>query len=449
MDNIINLALPVTFLYFPTRLVTSVSFTHTSFQRLISPFLDAESSIVMADGARSIRKPEETPSRSIPDDAGPLRQIYPNIITPGVYVISTQSGTAAVVTAAPSHFRNGQSDLLTDPRTFTISLAPTTQPSTTAAPRQSAPTSSSPTAIPQPSHHLSTAKLAAAIVVPLVLVAILSPIVIVFYINWRRKRRIAKRRSDRSTKSLIEHYHGAPGTLRHPLKRSKSNPPLRKSKNPHRIVSVPTPTFSSFNFELSRPTSVRPMQCSNEQPATRAIPRNRRSATLSWGAPPPYSSPVRTTYPSTPIPRLDTPDFPSSPLLEIAQMVHLRPVSSQQARLHRSSSRLPVAVAAESSTSLASSCWPRQHDRNTMLQLPDAARSRQGSADSNLESLHHRSTLQRPFSFQGLASPTFSDISGLSFDPTSWASTTYSRDSIVSPIDDEDETERTRPHHVV
>ncbi|KAL8805988.1 MAG: hypothetical protein Q9182_001645 [Xanthomendoza sp. 2 TL-2023] len=404
----------------------------------------------MADGPRSIRRAEDSRSRPPHIDAESPRPILPNIISPGVYMVSTESGAAGIVTAVPSHSGNAQSDLLTDSQTFaTLSPTPIAQSSTTAAPTESQPAISSPAWTSRPSHHLSTGKLAAAIVVPLVVVAILSPIIIVCCLNWRRRRRVAKRRSDRSTKSLIEHYHGAPSAPRHHIKRALSNPPRRKSKKPHRIVSVPTPTFSSFNFELSRPTSSGPIQDFNGQSAGRAIPRNRRSATLSWGAPPPYTSPIRTTYPSTPVPRLDTPEISSSPLLETAQMVHLRPISGQPPRLHRNNSRLSSSGAVEPSTSPFPPYSSQQTDRKTMLQAPESARTRQGSEQSNAESLHLRSTLQRPLSFHGLPSPSFSEISGLSFDPTLWASTTYGRDSIVSPMDDEEDRERTRPHQVV
>ncbi|KAI4265377.1 MAG: hypothetical protein L6R38_009462 [Xanthoria sp. 2 TBL-2021] len=394
------------------------------------------------DGSRIIRRPAESPGVG----AGPRRQVLPDlIISPGVMVISTESGTKAIFTAAPTHFTGVHSVLSTDPQTFTNPLPSPTPPSTTPAPTQGQPASSTPSVQAAPSHQLSHAKLAAVIVVPLVLLVILTPIIIIYYINWRRKRRLAKRRSDRSTKSLIEHYHGAPGASRHHNKRATSNPPPRKSRKPHRIVSVPTPTFSSFNFELSRPASAMPLRSSNEQTANGVTPRGRRSATFSWGAPPPYTSPTRDTHSSTPIPRLDTPSFTGSPFLETAQMVHLRPVSGQQPRLHRSTSRR--SAAAQSSTRLTQSYYPPQQARDTMLQPPDFAWTRHESTDSTAESLHHRSTLQRPFSFHGLPSPTFSDVSGLSFDP--YLMYPEGSDSAVSPIDDEDETERTRPHQVV
>ncbi|KAL8727862.1 MAG: hypothetical protein Q9181_005544 [Wetmoreana brouardii] len=272
----------------------------------------------MAHGRLRARDIAGPPSKSPGVDAGPPRQALPQIITPGVMIVSTQSGKASVVTAAPSV----PTGLLTDARTFPIPPASTTLPSTTSASTQFLSPSSSTTPAPPASHKSSTAKLAAVIVVPLVLLAILSPIIIVWYISWRRKRRSAKRRSERLSgqKPLIEHYHGTPGASRHRNERASSNPAPRRPKKPNRIVSIPTPTFSSFNFDLSRPASVGPIRSSNERRVRRPIPKNRHSATFSWGAPPPYTSPTRTTFSPLPAPRLDTPDFTGSPLLETAQM---------------------------------------------------------------------------------------------------------------------------------
>ncbi|KAL8841276.1 MAG: hypothetical protein Q9205_007002 [Flavoplaca limonia] len=401
----------------------------------------------MADGSRILPRPAQSPGV----DAGPRRQILPDlIISPGVMVISSESGTKAIVTAAPTHFTGVHTVLSTDPQPFTHPLPPPTPPSTTPAPIQGPPASSTPSVQAPPSHQLSDAKLAAVIVVPLVLLVVLTPIIIIYYINWRRKRRLAKRRSDRS--SLIEHYHGVPRTSRHHTKRAISNPPPSKSRKRHRIVSVPTPTFSSFNFEFSRPASVDPLRCPNGQTTSRAVPRGRRSATLSWGAPPPYTSPTRDTYFSTPtprlptpLPRLDTPSFTSSPFLETAEMVHLPPISAQQPRLHRSSSRR--SNTAQTSTTMTQSYYPPQQARSTMLQPAGTGWKRHGSTDSTAESLHHRSTLQRPFSFHGLPSPTFSDVSGFSFDP--YLMYPDGNDSAVSPIEDEGETEQAKPHQVV
>ncbi|KAI4092502.1 MAG: hypothetical protein L6R37_007560 [Teloschistes peruensis] len=411
----------------------------------------------MADSPLGIRDLAESPSKSPDLNAGPPRQDLPETVTPGYIVVSTQSGRLAVVTAVPSPRTQGvHSSLLVDTKTFTTSLAPTTTPSPVAASTQPQTPSSSATAPAAPSHGLSTAKLAAVIVVPLVLLAILSPILIVWYISRRRKRRLSKRHSDRLSgqRPLIRQDDWIRGASVRRNEQARSTPAPRKAKRPHRIISVPTPTFSSFNFELSRPASVGPVQSSTLSSTRRPIAKNRRSATFSWGAPPPYASQSGTTTSSTPVPRLDTPDFCGSPLLETAQMVHIRPISGQPQRRMGSSSNLPdQSAAGHSNTSLA----PWQHhdplpnrSSATYLQAPDPNRTRQGSGDSNAESLHHRSTLTRPFSsFQPLASPALTDISGLSFDPTLWASATYGMDSTVSPIDDQDQTEQARPHQIV
>ncbi|KAL8664277.1 MAG: hypothetical protein Q9202_003227 [Teloschistes flavicans] len=411
----------------------------------------------MAGSPLGVRDLAGSPSKSPEVNAGPPRQGLPDIIAPGYMVVSTQSGRLAVVTAVSSVREQGaHSSLSVDTKTFTSSLAPTTLPSPSAAPAQPQTPSSSATATGAPSHGLSTAKLAAVIVVPLVLLAILSPILIVWYISLRRKRRLSIRHSDRFSgqKPLIGHHHWTRGASRRRNEPAHSMSAPRRARKPHRIVSVPTPTFSSFNFELSRPASTGPIQSSTLSSTRRPIAKNRRSATFSWGAPPPYTSPSGTASAPTPIPRLDTPDFCGSPLLETAQMVHIRPISGHQQRLTGSSSNLPTPSAAgRSNTSLAPwqkhDHWP-DRSSGSLLQVPDPARTRQGSGDSNAESLHHRSTLTRPFSsFQPLASPALTDISGLSFDPTLWASATYGRDSTISPVDDQNETEQARPHQIV
>ncbi|KAL8897807.1 MAG: hypothetical protein Q9207_007013 [Kuettlingeria erythrocarpa] len=416
----------------------------------------------MAHDPLGIRDTPDTPARLPPTGVNPPSQTLPEVLAPGfMMVASTQSGVAAIVTHIPSTQVDPHSGLVTDSKTFSISLTP----STTSPPVLSNPTpaSAATTASAKPSSvassGLSTPKLAAVIVVPLVFFVILSAIAIVWYISWRRKRRAAKRRSDHSglqPRPLLEKSHCVTDASWHHADRASSNPSPSRAKNAHRIVSVPTPTFSSFNFELSRPASVGPIPSSTRKSAQRPIPRNRRSATLSWGAPPPYASATPTAFSSTPLPRLDTPDMHGSPLIQTAQMVHIRPISVQQPRLERSNSRRPIhAAAAGSSSSLVPGNYqPPQHlNATATIQTPEPARFRQGSADSTAESLSFRSSLQGPFSYQPLASPALSAISRLSFDPTLWASETYGSDFAISPIDEQvdnqNEAERIRPHRIV
>ncbi|KAL9598096.1 MAG: hypothetical protein Q9219_004727 [cf. Caloplaca sp. 3 TL-2023] len=412
----------------------------------------------MANGPLAIRNAAESPSRPLPDQVGLPRQDRPYSVNPGFMVVSTQSGKASIVTAAPTNLRSGHPSLLIDSSTLSLPLHSTTLPSISPAPTQAPPAAPTPSHIYTPSGGLSTTRLAAIIVVPLVLLAVIAPIAIVWYINWRRKRRAtaAKRRSNRSSgapKPLLAHHRAVSDHVRPRFIRAPSSSPLPRPKRPYRIVSVPTPTFSSFNFELSRPGSAGSLTSSSPRPPPRPIPRNRRSATLSWGAPPPYASPGHTTLQSTAASPHGTPDLAGSPFLGTAQMVHIRPVSGEHQRTVGSNSSLPRDSATSRSwTSLA----PPHHQQertsqaNSILQLPGLARTRQGSADSNAESLHHRSTLQRPFSsFEAPASPALTDVSGMSFDPALWASTMYGDDTGISPIDDQDDREQTRPHQIV
>ncbi|KAL8964058.1 MAG: hypothetical protein Q9183_004738 [Haloplaca sp. 2 TL-2023] len=402
----------------------------------------------MVDGQVDIGDAAGPPPNSPTAAAASLGQEVTYIIAPGYMVVSTRSGQEAIVTATPP---SGYTGPLTN--TFMLPTAAIELPSISPAPVQSS--TASPSSIPTvtPSGGLSTAELAAAIVVPLVLLAILSPIIIVWCLGRRRRRRASKRTSGQ--KSLIEGHHGTQGTSRHRTDRLSSKPPQSRPKKPHRIVPLPTPTFSSFNFGFSRPASAGPLASPRQWSTKRPVALNRRSATFSWGAPPPYASPTRTNFSSTPIPRLNTPEFLGSPLLETAQMVHIRPVSGQQHRLTGSNTNSSSQGAAPRSHMSLPLSRPFSHDYHrdrtpsTMLQPPEAGRTRQGSAESTAESLHHRSTLQRPFSFQGLPSPTFSDVSGISFDPTLWASTTYGGDASISPIEEDESSEQLRPHHIV
>lgn len=404
----------------------------------------------MADGLLGLRDVAGPPARLPPVPARPPRQTLPLIQPSGYMVVSTESGKAAVVTAAPSIHREPQPGLIVDSNTFITPPTPTILSSTLSAstPIQAASASLMPTSTP--SRGLSKGKLAAAIVVPVVLLAFLTPIAIVWWISRRRKQRAAKRRSDRSSrqrKPLLDYYGGSSNLSRSCSYRAASRIALSRPKLASRIVSVPPPTSSSFHFELSRPASAGPFSSSSPRSAHRPIPRYPRSATFPWGAPPPYTSPARTAFSSPSVARLDTPDISGLPLRGSAEMVHIRPIGEQRSNSRMTAHGTPV----RSRTSSTASYYQAQDNAQAsmMLQPPDAARTRQKSVDSTAESLHFRSSLQRPFSFQPLASPALSDISGFSFDPTLWASTTYGCDFIVSPIEDEDEERQVRPHGMI
>ncbi|KAI4160041.1 MAG: hypothetical protein LQ342_006077 [Letrouitia transgressa] len=206
-------------------------------------------------------------------------------------------------------------------------------------------------------------------------------------------------------------------------------PDVVTDKTTHARTHTSTSTLSMVQQVMQTSTS-------SSAPSSTPVQHNR----LTSEAPPPYTTTTQviaqpapqTTRSQSPIPRIDTPIFPDSPLLETAQMVHIRPISHHQSPQRNNQQ-------------------PRRHQSDT-LQPPDTygnIRTRQDSSESEF-SVHNRATLRQPFS--PMASPTFSDVSGLSFDPTLWASVMYGRDSIISPIDadDQDATkERTSPHQIV
>ncbi|KAI4174685.1 MAG: hypothetical protein LQ348_006333 [Seirophora lacunosa] len=118
----------------------------------------------MADGLLGLRDVAGPAARLPPVPARPPRQTLPLIQPSGYMVVSTESGKAAVVTAAPSIHREPQPGLIVDSNTFITPPTPTILSSTLSAstPIQAASASLMPTSTP--SRGLSKGKLAAAIV---------------------------------------------------------------------------------------------------------------------------------------------------------------------------------------------------------------------------------------------------------------------------------------------
>ncbi|KAL9608616.1 MAG: hypothetical protein Q9167_006559 [Letrouitia subvulpina] len=387
----------------------------------------------MADGLLQIRQADVPISTMTEDGINAPRDILPAIEAPGIILLTTKSGTESLVTGAPLVPQIFQPDIVTDRTTLARTYTSTPTLSMVQQVMQTSTSSSAPSSAPVQHNRLTSGKLAAVIVVPLIVMAIASPILIVWLLSWRRRRRSQRRRASRRSRSdpPLMQYHKQCSSSRH----HSSNRASKRS----RAVPRPSPTYSSFNFGLPRVNSLRATKVGH-RPLPDG-PRSQHSLVCPWDAeaPPPYTTTTQVTaYPTpqitrsqSPIPRIDTPIFPDSPLLETAQMVHIRPIS------HPSPPR--------------NNQQPRRHQSDT-LQPPDTygnVRTRQGSSESEL-SVHNRATLRQPFS--PMASPTFSDVSGLSFDPTLWASVIYGRDSVISPIDWEDQDaskERTSPHQIV
>lgn len=389
----------------------------------------------MADGLLQVRQADVPISTMTEDGIDDPRDMPPAIQAPGIVLQITKSGIQSLVTRAPLLPQGFPPDVVTDKTTHARTHTSTSTLSMVQQVMQTSTSSSAPSSTPVQHNRLTSGKLAAVIVVPLIVMAIASPIFIVWLLSWRRRRRSRRRRTSRRSCSdppLMQYHRQQHSSSRH----HSSNRTSKRS----RAVPRPSPTYSSFNFGLPRADSLRATKV-GRRPLPDG-PRSQHSLVCPWDAeaPPPYTTTTQviaqpapqTTRSQSPIPRIDTPIFPDSPLLETAQMVHIRPISHHQSPQRNNQQ-------------------PRRHQSDT-LQPPDTygnIRTRQDSSESEF-SVHNRATLRQPFS--PMASPTFSDVSGLSFDPTLWASVMYGRDSIISPIDadDQDATkERTSPHQIV
>ena len=401
----------------------------------------------MADGSSSMRGAAGSLRDKVGDVPILSPRVSPALVAANVLLLVTRSGSE-VVTSTPALLAGSPPDVKTDVAADSSTPTVTSTPSTSqlrnhSQSSQLSTLSSTSSSAPVEHNRLTNGKLAAVIVVPLILMALGSPILIVWFLSWRRRRRREQWRRNR--RSHLE----PPPTEHHKNRRSSfryksSNKASRRARGGPR----PSPTYSSFNFGLSRVGSLRTMKSGQRQFPSGL--QSRHSLVCPWDteAPPPYTStqvptqpgiattPVVTRFSST-APRLDTPSFPDFPLLETAQMVHIRPISSPPATR---------------STSAIRNRQRSQQGRSNMLQPPDVygdVRTRQSSIESDF-SVHNRATLRQPFS--PLHSPAFSDVSGLSFDPTLWASVMYGRDSIVSPLDAEDQNMHSgqiRPHQMV
>ncbi|MCJ1426460.1 hypothetical protein MMC29_004363 [Sticta canariensis] len=274
---------------------------------------------------------------------------------------------------------------------------------------------------------LSNSKLTAIIVVPIVLLAILSPILIVWFLSWRRRRRhrsynrrsihnfgkekgnntvdsplqarqLRSTPSKRSTSSLPPPRarqlrstppKGSTPSLPPPLKKPFTvTPDERESTQRFCTSQISNNSLSGFNFDFSHRASM--FSALSTQPTIRD-PNLRPSSAYTWILPPPSASrPMTLAQPYIPS-RIRTPNLPESPLApqELDNTSDINPEVSSQPRAE-------------------------------VLPHPDncgKVYTRTSSIHSlSVENLffHNGSNLQAPFSQPHL--DAMSDISGLSFD---------------------------------
>lgn len=344
-----------------------------------------------------------------------------------------------------------------------------------------APQATSTTAlIPAPQHGLSTSKLTAVIVVPIIFVAIVSPILIVWFISWRRRTQLLKGHRHRRTlheSKLLElqnslssvssqgeernarprssaHLREAaqPGIFPQPrippqtrnsaqsrssaLARSSTQIPihpnasaqprpsshLRPPSHPRPLNSAPphtsTPLDPSFNgFNFDLPRNASARPLSPPQPSVSPL-STRRSLPRIRSPPPAYTSrPMTLASPEFP-PRIETPVLLRTPLV--------RPLRNSA---RRQSSQPPHIISATPHIRSTSSAFA-DHDPEPARPPPQPNTD---SFSNNPSPAPHTTTatttttttaanLRSPFS-SGLDSPAISDISGLSFDHSLWIAT--------------------------
>lgn len=300
----------------------------------------------------------------------------------------------------------------------------TTAPTPT-FPSEAIRSTSKATDFPTPARGISTSKLTAIIVVPIVLLAILLPILIVWFLGWRRRVKARKKGSHRqsplenkvledkmqknlirvqekrhsktfqptkSTIELVSHGRSRPTRLQRPM-----------SAQQFRTSHIPNTSLSGFNFGFSRRAT---MFSARSTPQPVLEPPERNSETFVWESPPPYPLPV--VQPQSP-PRIHTPQSLES----------LTPSPRRPSLVSRFSR-------ADSSYNLATEATPPMEGHGTVH-----VRSPSGQlSDGNLHSLNASNLGDSSSRRQ---TDAMSDVSALSFDHRLWVATQH-----LSRDDDDD-----------
>lgn len=269
-----------------------------------------------------------------------------------------------------------------------------------------------------PGDGLSDSKLTAVIVVPIVLLAILSPILIVWFLSWRRRRRhpsynrrsipkeekFEREKEKEKEKNPVDSPPQARQLRSSPAKRSTASlpppprrpftttPDHRRNTQQPRTSRISNHSLSGFNFDFSRRTSM--FSARSTQPTIRD-PNLRPSSTYTFILPPPSASRPMTLAQPYIAPRIPSPKLPESPIYP-DQLSDINPETSRQQK----SKVLPHPDR-----------YGKVHTRVT---------SSYSLSAENL-SIHNGSNLQAPFSQPH--PDAVSEISGLSFDHALWVAT--------------------------
>lgn len=379
----------------------------------------------------------------------------PDIYAPGQSPVPTALVTDAVTTSSTS---------LNTPS----STGPTSSRSSaaaTAAPNQSAAASKG-------GSGLSHGDIA-AIVIPIALLAIVIPILLLWYLDRKHRAAAEKRSSHRSSNEAMLQKHPS---IQNPPQ-PKGPKPARPRRTPTRSVVDPSTTetrnsLGLFNFELSPPSTpgmgwmtpnprfsiARALQMRRSQPSVvLSQPRTsqgesnrpqtggsepserRRTGTSVVDPSPPYvvhaALPKSTSHfaPLEQIGTLQHPDRPHGPTMQPAMAPTLPTIATTNGALDLQQPRYA----------------PRHTPRpsSEILQPPDAYGHVHTRSPSPTPSTHNCSNSSRPFSYT--APERISEISGISDEPEPWRRMRESHgSSIISPIDS-DESSTIYPHQVL
>lgn len=408
----------ITFCCGVSQSLQNVVQTHSSSAKPVIRFcrLSYAPQVFPVPSPQQCRKSCRKESGSISDVFEPISKStsYQSKITRTTMTVPTQTPIPLDITY-PSPLSSAVTTIIRDlsPSPH-ISQSPpaTTQPT----PRVAAAEKSESTAAASPGDGLSDRKLTAVIVVPIVLLAILSPILIVWFLSWRWRRRY--RSHNRRSVPKNEKFEKENEKERNPVgpppqaRQLRSSPPKRctaslpppprrpftttpdqrRNTQQLRTSRIPNHSLSGFNFDFSRRATM--FSARSTQPTIKDS-NLRPSSTYTFILPPPSASrPMTLAQPYIP-PRIPSPNLPKSP-------IHLDQISD--INLEILSQQTPEAL---------------PHP-NRYGEVHTRVSSSYSLSAENL-SVHNGSNLQAPFS-QPHPDAVF-EISGLSFDHALWFAT--------------------------
>lgn len=385
----------------------------------------------------------------------------------------------------------------------------TSTPIANATPIQASQANSASTLGPTTQHGLSTSKLTAIIVIPIIFVAIISPILIVWFASCRRKNQLLKghhrRRTLHESKLLeLQKSHSSvsshgdeqiarPRDNTHPRDSAQVrsptptvNPPLQTRNSAQPRNSAPVRSSVQTRFPVQPTTSPPPRTSSLLRPSTQPRP----PAQSGTSNPPRHSAPPRSATPLDPsfnnfnfnlpprtssrplspqpsvsplstrrsLPRIWSPPPPAYTSRPMTLASPEFPPRIETPQLPRTPPPAPQGSFAPQRTTISSPAPTSIHVADRNSHAPSTSPFRPLS-EGNL-SVHNGANLRSPFS--GLDSPAISDISGLSFDHSLWMATQRPgadrsgflagtrEEEFVSPLGEtEGEGQRAEARHIV